>query len=81
LKWESFKSTWVREIESGDIKIILVGIPQRHPELPNVPTIGEFAKTDEAKKLIQVAVYDYGSTARPLCVSAQHAEGSRANVA
>jgi len=63
--WESFKSTWVREIESGDIKVILVGIPQRHPELPNVPTIGEFAKTDEAKKLIQVAVYDYSSTARP----------------
>jgi tripartite-type tricarboxylate transporter receptor subunit TctC len=63
--WESFKSTWVREIESGDIKVILVGIPQRHPELPNVPTVGEFAKTDEAKKLIQVAVYDYSSTARP----------------
>jgi len=63
--WESFKSTWVREIESGFINIILVGIPQRHPELPNVPSIGEFAKTDEAKKLIQVAVYDYGSTARP----------------
>ncbi len=63
--WESFKSTWVREIESGFINVILVGIPQRHPEIPNVPTIGEFAKTDEAKKLIQVAVYDYGSTARP----------------
>ena len=63
--WESFKSTWVREIESGFINIILVGIPKRHPELPNVPSIGEFAKTDEAKKLIQVAVYDYGSTARP----------------
>ncbi|HEX6800848.1 MAG TPA: tripartite tricarboxylate transporter substrate-binding protein [Candidatus Binatia bacterium] len=63
--WESFKSTWVREIESGFINIILVGIPQRHPELPNVPSIGEFAKTDEAKKLIQVAVYDYGATARP----------------
>ena len=63
--WESFKSTWVREIESGFINIILVGIPQRHAELPNVPSIGEFAKTDEAKKLIQVAVYDYGSTARP----------------
>jgi tripartite-type tricarboxylate transporter receptor subunit TctC len=29
------------------------------------PRIGEFATTDEAKKLIQVAVYDYGATARP----------------
>ena len=63
--WESFKSTWTREIDTGAINIILVGIPQRHPDIPNVPSIGEFAKTDEAKKLIQVAVYDYGATARP----------------
>jgi tripartite-type tricarboxylate transporter receptor subunit TctC len=63
--WESFKATWVREIQSGDINVILVGIPQRHPEIPNVPTIGEFAKSDDAKKLIQVAVYDYGASARP----------------
>jgi tripartite-type tricarboxylate transporter receptor subunit TctC len=63
--WESFKSTWIRELETGAINVILVGIPQRHPEIPNVPSISEFAKTDEAKKLIQVAVYDYGSTARP----------------
>lgn len=63
--WESFKATWSREIESGAINVILVGIPQRHPDIPNVPSIGEFAKTEEAKKLIQVAVYDYGSTARP----------------
>ena len=63
--WESFKSTWTREIETGAISIILVGAPQRHPDIPNVPSIGEFAKTEEAKKLIQVAVYDYGATARP----------------
>ena len=63
--WESFKSTWIREIETGAINVIVVGIPQRHPELPNVPSIGEFVKTDEAKKLIQVAVYDYSASARP----------------
>jgi tripartite-type tricarboxylate transporter receptor subunit TctC len=63
--WESFKSTWTREIETGAINVILVGIPQRHPEIPHVPSISEFVKTDEAKKLIQVAVYDYGATARP----------------
>ena len=63
--WESFKSTWTREIETGAISIILVGVPQRHPDIPNVPSISEFAKTEEAKKLIQVAVYDYGATARP----------------
>ena len=63
--WESFKATWPREIESGAINVILVGIPQRHPDIPNVPAVSEFAKTEETKKLIQVAVYDYGATARP----------------
>jgi tripartite-type tricarboxylate transporter receptor subunit TctC len=66
--WESFKSTWTREIETGAINIIVVGIAQRHPELPNIPSIGEFIKTDEAKKLIQVGVYDYGASARPYVV-------------
>jgi tripartite-type tricarboxylate transporter receptor subunit TctC len=30
--------------------------------------VGEFVKTDEAKKLVQVAVYDYSATARPYVV-------------
>lgn len=63
--WESFKATWPKEIESGAINVILVTIPKRHPELPNVPSIAEYVKTDEAKKIVQVAVYDYGATARP----------------
>lgn len=63
--WESFKSTWPKEIESGAVSLILVTIPKRHPELPNVPSISEYVKTDEAKKIVQVAVYDYGATARP----------------
>jgi tripartite-type tricarboxylate transporter receptor subunit TctC len=66
--WESFKSTWTREIETDAINVILVGVPRRHPELPNVPSVGEFVKTDEGKKLIQVAVYDYSATARPYVV-------------
>jgi hypothetical protein len=52
--------------ETGAINVIVVGIPQRHPELPNVPSIGEFVKTDEAKELIQVAVYDYSASAGPM---------------
>src|SRR5499426_2840798 len=38
--WESFKSTWTREIDTGAINIILVGVAQRHPNIPNVPSIG-----------------------------------------
>lgn len=63
--WESFKATWSKEIESGAVNVILVTTAKRHADLPNVPSIGEFVKTEEAKKIVQVAAYDYGATARP----------------
>jgi len=63
--WESFKSTWTRELESGALKIILQAVVKRHPDLPDVPLIVEFAKTEEARHLIQVGIHNYGLTARP----------------
>lgn len=63
--WESFKATWSKEVETGAINVIMVSTPKRHSELPNVPSIGEFVKNEEAKRIVQVAAYDYGATARP----------------
>lgn len=63
--WESFKSTWRREVETGELKIILQALSKRHPELPNVPLIIDYAKTAEAKTLIEVGINNYGATARP----------------
>jgi tripartite-type tricarboxylate transporter receptor subunit TctC len=63
--WESFKSTWRKELESEEVVIVLQLIPKAHPDLPNVPLAINYAKTDEARKLIQVAVHDYGTLARP----------------
>jgi tripartite-type tricarboxylate transporter receptor subunit TctC len=63
--WESFKSTWRRELETGELKIILQALPKRHAELPTVPLIVDYAKSAEAKTLIEVGIHNYGSTARP----------------
>lgn len=63
--WESFKATWRKELDSGDVIIMLQGVPKAHPDLPRVPLAISFAKTDEARKLIQVGVHSYGPTARP----------------
>ena len=52
-------------MESGALKIILQAIPKRHSELAKVPLIVEFAKTEEARRLIQVGIHNYGVTARP----------------
>lgn len=63
--WESFKATWPKELESGTLRIILQAVAKRHPDLPNVPLVVDYAKTDEARRLIQVGIHDYAVTARP----------------
>src|SRR3990170_2501184 len=63
--WESFKASWPTELASGAVMIVLQAIPRRHPELPNVPLVIDYAKTDEARKLIQSGVHDYAAVARP----------------
>jgi tripartite-type tricarboxylate transporter receptor subunit TctC len=63
--WESFKSTWTREIETGAVSVVLLATPQRHPDIPRVPLIGDFVKSEDSRKVIQVAIFDYGATARP----------------
>lgn len=63
--WESLKATWRKELESGDVIIVLQNVPKPHPELRNVPLDISFARTDEARKLIQVAAHSVGQTYRP----------------
>ena len=66
--WESFKATWPKEVEAGDVIVVLQAIPKPHPDLPRVPLSINFAKNNEARRLIQVAVHDYGTAARPYVV-------------
>jgi tripartite-type tricarboxylate transporter receptor subunit TctC len=63
--WESFKSTWRNELDSGNVVIVLQNTAKRHSELPNVPLAIDYAKTDEAKRLIGALVHSVGPTARP----------------
>ncbi|MBM2805652.1 MAG: hypothetical protein HW419_3545 [Deltaproteobacteria bacterium] len=63
--WESFKSTWRQEVESGNVIVVLQHSPTRHPDLPNVPIDVDFAKTAEERKILQVGAHSLGATARP----------------
>jgi len=67
--WESIKVTWRKGLEAGDVKVVLQTIPEPHPELRKVPLAINFAKTDEARKLIQVGVHDPGAITRPYMVA------------
>ena len=63
--WESLKSTWRKSLDSGDAFIAVQAVAKPHAELPNVPLAINYAKTEEAKKLIQIGAHDPGTVARP----------------
>ncbi|HVO95689.1 MAG TPA: tripartite tricarboxylate transporter substrate-binding protein [Terriglobales bacterium] len=66
--WESFKSTWSKELAAKEVVVVAQALPKAHPELPQVPLVINFAKTDEARKLIRSIVHTAGPTARPYVV-------------
>jgi tripartite-type tricarboxylate transporter receptor subunit TctC len=63
--WESTKSTWRKEIESGELKLVLQATLKPHPEHPKLPMALNYAKTEEAKKLIATVARVHGPTVRP----------------
>ena len=63
--WESFKSTWPKEVEAGDVKMFLQAVAKPHPDLPGVRMVMDYAKTDFDRKVIKTGVHDYNPTARP----------------
>jgi tripartite-type tricarboxylate transporter receptor subunit TctC len=63
--WESTKSTWRKELESGDLKLIVAATLKPHPELTKLPLALNYAKTDEAKRLISTVARVHGPTVRP----------------
>ena len=63
--WESTKSTWKKELETGDLVVAMQVTSKPHPELPKVPLAINFAKTDEARKLIETVARVHGASVRP----------------
>jgi tripartite-type tricarboxylate transporter receptor subunit TctC len=63
--WQSFKSTWRKEIDSGEIIMVVQMNPKPHADLPKVPLAVNFAKSDEARKLITVVAQSHGAAVRP----------------
>jgi tripartite-type tricarboxylate transporter receptor subunit TctC len=63
--WESTKSTWRKELESGDLKLIVAATLKPHSELTKLPLALNYAKTEEAKQLISTVARVHGPTVRP----------------
>jgi tripartite-type tricarboxylate transporter receptor subunit TctC len=58
LSWASTKITWRKQLEAGDVKVVLQNSAAPHPDLPDVPLTVNLAKTELGRKLIQVALHD-----------------------
>ena len=63
--WESMRATWRNALQAGDAVAVLQVTARSFPDLPNVPLAINLAKTDEARRLIQVGVQNSSAFARP----------------
>ena len=63
--FDSFWTTWKKAVDSGDMALVLQATAKPLKEIPNVPRVIDFAKTDEQKKFVQLVVHDANDYSRP----------------
>ena len=66
--WDSMKTTWRRGLDEAAVVPVLQMVAKPFPDLASVPLAITFAKTDEARRLIQVGVHYTGAFARPFAL-------------
>lgn len=66
--WDSVKVSRKRQIEAGDMFVIVQAAPKPLKGIPNVPTMISLAKTDEQKKIIQIVINDANEFSRPFAL-------------
>jgi tripartite-type tricarboxylate transporter receptor subunit TctC len=55
--WDSVKTTWRKAIESGDAVVVLQANRKNHPELPQIPQAIKLAKSEDARRMIDVGIH------------------------
>jgi tripartite-type tricarboxylate transporter receptor subunit TctC len=55
--WVSVRTTWRKAIEANLVSIMMQSAPKAHADLPKVPLTISFAKTAEARQLIEAGVH------------------------
>lgn len=63
--WDSIKVTWARALQAGEAVVVLQMVSKPHPDLPKVPLAIKFAKTEEARQLIEAGITIPAITNRP----------------
>jgi tripartite-type tricarboxylate transporter receptor subunit TctC len=55
--WGSIRATWRKQLDAGEVAVVLQVAPKSHPDLPGVPLAIDLAKTDEGRRILEVAVH------------------------
>ena len=56
--WGSVRSTWRKGLDDGEVQVVLQVTPKPHPDLLDVPLAINFAKTQEARRILEVVVHN-----------------------
>ena len=56
--WISFRTSEGKALASGEFVVVLQSVPEPFPDLPKVPLVINYAKTEEAHKLIEAGIHD-----------------------
>ncbi|MCK9363082.1 MAG: tripartite tricarboxylate transporter substrate-binding protein [Syntrophales bacterium] len=68
LSWDGVKSKRKNAFDTGELIVVLQGTAKHLKELPNVPRMIDYAKTDEQKKLVEVAIHYPNDYSRPFAL-------------
>ena len=55
--WASIRSTWKKGLDSGLVNVVLQVNAKKASDIPNVPNAVDYAKTQEAKQLIEAGIH------------------------
>lgn len=67
--WEGAKVTWRKALEIGNIIPVLQVVAKPIPEISHIPLAISYAKTDEARKLIEVGLQETYLYSKPFFLS------------
>lgn len=65
LSWDAMKSTWGKRFETGDARVLVQAVPKPLADLPNIPLGISLAKTDEARRLMEIGIHLNNTFSRP----------------
>ncbi len=66
--WDGAKTNRKGALDRGDLIVVIQCTARPLKELPNVPKMIDFAKTDEQRKLVQIVIHDANDYSRPFAL-------------